>query len=391
MRSKCNETVLCSVCKGSDHPSALHKDPDNTSLAVESHEGKRLPVVSYSCTQICGKPFNTSKSCAKIVKALVYPKQKRDLIYSIIDDQSSNTLATSIFFDCFNEYGPDHLYTLKSCSGESVNSGSKACGYVIESCDQSQVFRLPDIIECNEIPQNRSEIPSPEVAAFYPHLSDITHYIPTIDNHISIELLIGRGLIDTHIVLDQRVGVPLGEKLPLGWVLIGNFCLGTVHEQTVVTDNKTAILANGRPTYLGPCDSSFCVKDDPVFKQTTYDESEGLLLEDQAFLDTMDSGFQMSACGKWTAPLSFRTCRPILHNNREAAMKRAISFKNSLIHNPTKAAHVRGFTQKILDRQHAEPVTVTTSNAEKWYLPLFSVYHPKKPNSVRVVSDFSAK
>lgn len=241
MRSKCNETVLCSVCKDSHHLSALHKDPDNTSLAVESHEGERLPAVSSSCTQICGKPFNTSKSCAKIVNALVYPKQKRDLaryIYCIIDDQSSNTLATSRFFDCFHEYGPDHLYTLKSCSGESVNSGRKACGYVIESCDQSQVFNLPDIIECNEIPQNRSEIPSPEVAAFYPHLSDITHYIPTIDNLISIELLIGRDLIDTHIVLDQRVGVPLGQKLPLGSVLIGNSCLGTVHEQTVVTVNK---------------------------------------------------------------------------------------------------------------------------------------------------------
>lgn len=139
---------------------------------------------------------------------------------------------------------------------------------MIESCDQSQVFNLPDIIECNEIPQNRSEIPSPEVAAFYPHLSDITHYIPTIDNLNTIELLIGRDLIDTHRVLDQRVGVPLGQKLPLGWVLIGNSCLGTVHEQTVVTVNKTAILANGRPTYLEPCDSSFCVKDDPVFKQT---------------------------------------------------------------------------------------------------------------------------
>lgn len=128
-----------------------------------------------------------------------------------------------------------------------------------------------------------------------------------------------------------------------------------------------------------------------MFRQKAYDESEGLSLEDQAFLDIMDSGFQMSECGKWTAPLPFRTCRPILHNNREAAMKRVISLKNSLIHNLTKAAHVREFMQKILDRQYAEPVPVTTSNAEKWYLPLFSVYHPKKPNSVRVVFDSSAK
>lgn len=122
-----------------------------------------------------------------------------------------------------------------------------------------------------------------------------------------------------------------------------------------------------------------------------FDECEGLSVEDQAFLDIMDSGFQMSASGKWTAPLPFRTCRPLLHNNREAAMKRAISFRNSLIHNQTKAEHVREFMQKILDRQHAEPAPMTVNNKEIWYLPLFSVYHPKKPNSVRVVFDSSAK
>lgn len=47
--------------------------------------------------------------------------------------------------------------------------------------------------------------------------------------------------------------------------------------------------------------------------------------------------------------------------------------------------------QKILDRQYAEPAPMTVNNKEIWYLPLFSVYHPKKPNSVRVVFDSSAK
>lgn len=102
-----------------------------------------------------------------------------------------NTLATSQFFDHFHEYGPDHLYTLKSCSGESVNSGRKARGYVIESCDRSRTFKQPDIIKCDEIPQNRDEIPSPEVAASYAHLRKIADNLPTVDEHVSIELIIG--------------------------------------------------------------------------------------------------------------------------------------------------------------------------------------------------------
>lgn len=156
IRTKCRETVLCSVCKATDHPSALHQD--SAALATgENHEGEKPQVISSSCTQICGKPANTSKSYAKIVKAIVYPELKPNharYLYCIIDDQSCNTLATSQFFDHVHEYSPDHRYTLKSCSGESVNSGRKARGYVIESCDRSRTFKQPDIIKCDEILHN---------------------------------------------------------------------------------------------------------------------------------------------------------------------------------------------------------------------------------------------
>ena len=119
MRSKCFETVLSSVCQGCDHPSALHTDVNIRLEASGTHERKKNPAIRTSCTQICGKTSNTSKSCARIVKAVIYPRQEPDSarhIYCIIDVQISNTLATSKFFDSFHEYGPEHQYTLKSCS-----------------------------------------------------------------------------------------------------------------------------------------------------------------------------------------------------------------------------------------------------------------------------------
>lgn len=129
-----------------------------------------------------------------------------------------------------------------------------------------------------------------------------------------------------------------------------------------------------------------------MFNKTAYDECEGLSLGDQAFVDIMDSGLQMSESGIWMALIPYRTCRLIFHDFRQAAMKRAISFKKSLIHNLTKATHYCESMQKILDRQNTEPVSETDSDTDKWYLPpFFSVYHLKKPNSVRVVFDSSAK
>ena len=49
--------------------------------------------------------------------------------------------------------------------------------------------------------------------------------------------------------------------------------------------------------------------------------------------------------------------------------------------------------QKIVDRQHASRVPadeLTGSPGKVWYLPHFDIYHPKKPNQVRVVFDCSA-
>ena len=46
---------------------------------------------------------------------------------------------------------------------------------------------------------------------------------------------------------------------------------------------------------------------------------------------------------------------------------------------------------KILDNNHAEVAPPLQENEERWYLPLFGVYHPKKPEQIRGVFDSSAK
>ena len=49
--------------------------------------------------------------------------------------------------------------------------------------------------------------------------------------------------------------------------------------------------------------------------------------------------------------------------------------------------------QKILERQHASRVPdneLTPTPGKVWYLPHFHVYHPKKPDQVRVVFDCRA-
>lgn len=49
------------------------------------------------------------------------------------------------------------------------------------------------------------------------------------------------------------------------------------------------------------------------------------------------------------------------------------------------------FMQKIFKAGHAEPALPLSEEQECWYLPIFGVYHPRKPGQVRAVFDSSAK
>jgi hypothetical protein len=46
----------------------------------------------------------------------------------------------------------------------------------VESLDESAQLEIPEIIECNDIPNNREEIPSRAVASNYPHMKDSTRF-----------------------------------------------------------------------------------------------------------------------------------------------------------------------------------------------------------------------
>ncbi|XP_022345684.2 uncharacterized protein LOC111113788 [Crassostrea virginica] len=388
--ANCKENVKCDICKGSSHPSALHVDMD-----PHVGEPSAAGTVRSACTQIDGNPCGTCRSCAKIVPVRVYQvnnPQRFRIVYALVDDQSSHSLATSQFFDYFLPGSFEYQYILSSCGGKIAMSGRRGHGFVIESLDRTHKLELSNVIECNEIPNNRDEIPFPAVAQKYPHLQEIASLIPTLMDDVEIELLIGRDVVTAHHILDQRLGegdVPIGQRLPLGWVIVGQVCTTDLHYADVVNVNKTFILPNGRPSVFKPCDSMFHIADNPFIK-TENDEKLAFSIEDKSFLRVMETGFKKEEDGHWSAPLPFRPNRPTLPNNKSQAMKRARSFDCSLQRDPLKRQHVLEFMDKIFTSGHAEKAPVIPPDQECWYLPMFGVYHPKKPNSIRVVFDSSA-
>ncbi|XP_071085479.1 uncharacterized protein [Haliotis cracherodii] len=292
--------------------------------------------------------------------------------------------------------------------GVVETSGRRGSGFVVESVDSGVSFDLPTVIECNSVPNQRDEIPTPDVALHYPHLVDIADDIPPVDESADILLLIGRDLIQAHHVYDHRIGpgkTPYAQKLPLGWVIIGESCIGKVHEPDIVNVKKAYLLKNGRTSLFKPCPNSFDLKINisqdilspeemlgrTVFEVTKNDDKPGLSVEDHEFLQIMDQEMYRGTSGNWVAPLPFKSPRLLLPNNKPQAIKRANTLDRSITKDAVKKKHMLDFMEKIFENKHAEIAPPLKSGEECWYLPLFGVYHPKKPNQVRVVFDSSAQ
>ena len=410
----CKTVIKCSHC-GRGHASAMHIDTNQfqTRYADGGEPPSKLEAVSSKCTTLCGDKF-IGKSCSKTLLVDVYPyghPEKAQRVYAIIDDQSNRSLGSQELFDKLQIHGKNTQYTLSSCSGRVTSQGRMAHALCVRNVTGDTEILLPPIIECDDIPNEVSEIPTPDVAKAYRHLQYLAKEIPDLDPRCRIQLLIGRDLPEAHHVLEQVVGkqgMPFAQKLTLGWVIVGEICLGKVHPPDVISVNKTTIMSDGRGTIYEPCQYSLNLKEnenkmnsissemskrdfrgDSVFTKTPEDDKVGLSVEDKQFLLLMKEEMKRDEDGFWTAPLPFKKDIQGIPNNRKLALRRAQLLDESLKKNPVKKAHFITFMAKVLESGAAEVAPMYTGG-NRYYLPLFGVYNSKKPDQIRGVFDSSA-
>lgn len=214
------------------------------------------------------------------------------------------------------------------------------------------------MLECDMIPEDRSEIPSPEVAKHHPHVKALSHKIHPVDPNAQILLLLGRDILRLHKVREQCNGpsnAPFAQRLDLGWVIVGDVCVSGTHKPVSVTVYKTNTLLNGRPSYLSPCSNVLQVKEKRInqvtdeiqnftdtcqTKQTdnlgdtffiTREDDERLApsQQDGQFLTIMQNEMYQDETNSWVAPF------PLLHPDNvyqttEQALKRLFTLKRSL-------------------------------------------------------------
>ncbi|XP_025752713.1 uncharacterized protein LOC109204590 [Oreochromis niloticus] len=428
----CHKNIQCRECRSENHPTALHPGPapwiSESSVTAREQGGEQgeeaSQAVTAKCTDICGTTVR-AKSCSKICLVRVYPAGQREKAvkaYVVLDEQSNKSLARTEFFELFGVTEGTAAYTLKTCSGVMETTGRRANNFIMESLDGKTHIPLPTLIECDMLPDDKSEIPTPEIARHYPHFKRVVDKIPAIDPSASILILLGRDVPQAHKVRERCNGphdAPYAQRLDLGWVIVGEVCLGRAHKPEFVNVYRCNVLSNGRTSLFDPCTNSLHIKEkldtpeqhrqflganaseilfdgkdglgEGVFQQTPHDNKPAMSVEDKLFLEIMDNEVFIDDSNSWVAPLPFRQPRRKLPNNRAQAVKRLLTLRHMLEKKLDMKEHMIAFMQKIFEAGHAEPVPPTTGEQECWYLPIFGVYHPRKPGQVRAVFDSSAK
>ena len=338
----CKLNVQCFECKSDRHNTALHPGPapwqqeadPASEHSGEEDEASPQSQVTNNCTKVCGEEL-TDRSCSKICLVKVFPaghREKAVKLYAIMDEQSNRSLVHPQFFDMFNDQSPSAPYTLITCAGVKQSAGRRASGYKVESLDGTVCVPLPSLIECNDIPNNREEIPIAEVALHYAHLRSVAHLIPDIDPQAPIMLLSGRDIIRVHKARKQVNGphnLPYAQKLGLGWVIVGTVCLGNVHRPRTISTFHTNTKELQRPTLLDACSNVFHVKEKfsktqtnsesptysenqpfcetdhlgcTVFRRTSDDNQVAPSIQDTMFMEIMDEGLRKDPNNSWVAP-----------------------------------------------------------------------------------------
>lgn len=186
MKRDCKVDIKCSECGSRFHCSALHTLKifvKSTQQHGGEDDNKRTVNIVNKCTDVCGSHIE-GKSCAKILPINVthidYPLTSLKA-YMILDGQSNRTLVRSEPLDYFDIHSTPKEYTLSSCSGKSLMSGRRANGFVIISLDRKSEICLPEVIECQGIPNSRNEIPTPDIIRHHPHLRRIMTELNPLD------------------------------------------------------------------------------------------------------------------------------------------------------------------------------------------------------------------
>ena len=288
----------------------------------------------------------------------------------------------------------------------------------MQRLDKRAQVELPKAYARQSIPSRRDQIPTPEIVEKWPHLHKPRDKIPPYEEGLEITLLIGCNCpkaIKPKEVIQGKSEEPYAVQTLLGWSIMGpvttsNTPLGdhalnsTCHRilaKEIVPgspDSQLSFVFNGKTKEIvNPSAISQIFEFDFIEHNNT--QRHGLSKEDRKFLQIAEERIHQCEDGHYKLPLPLKNEDIERPNNRDAALRRLNQLKRRF-ETRNNQKYPKDYVEfmkmmKMIDSGYAIKVPkiedVCSVQQERkrsvWYIPHHGVYHPKKPNKIRVVFD----
>lgn len=406
LAKKCRKRKTCTIC-GKLHPSALHGDikPQAQNHSIQS-------TATLFGNSICA--YKSSMIVPVYVSHSDNP-DKEHMVYALLDTQSDTTFILENSCTALGVSGVNVKLSLSTMYAENCIIDSKRVqGLQVRGIHSHDRIDLPVSFSRDFIPASKSHVPTPEIARSIPYLRHMENCFTPLQN-CEIGLLIGyncpKALTPREVVSDKGGG-PFAQRTDLGWGIMGVIGekLDVNVEDSIGISHR--IVACQVPDSLAYGDSMVGksvlfslrtkVKEvfDPVkvlkiLESDFSEQAEGqpISSDDKRFLEIMDSEVK-TVKGRYELPLPFKSSKPHLPDNRVQAEQRLKGLRRRLDNDSAYKSHYFTFMENLIAKGYAEKVPnsdIAGSTGQKWYIPHHGVYHPHKPNKVRVVFDCSAR
>ena len=120
----------------------------------------------------------------------------------------------------------------------------------------------------------------------------------------------------------------------------------------------------------------------------------GMCRNDHGFMNIVESSVKKTSDNHYEISLPARDSNLKMPNNRLQALNRMVHLKRKFQSNPKFRKDYKSFVAEIVEKGYARKVPnekLNRNDGRVWYLPHHGIYHPKKPNKIRVVFDCSAE
>lgn len=418
----CRNRLTCTRCE-KQHPTCLHIErKENSGNKEKSLEGRRgnFGKESGNAANNATKEANCKKthSVASGLTSMILPvyvsrldcPEKETLVYALLDTMSDTTFITTPCAQQLNAASSPTCLRLTTITDQSVDvKCHKYANLAVRGYHSRERIPLPTSYSRDVIPVSRSHIPTPASIEYLPHLRSIqSHLVPELP--IPVGLLIGYNCPAALAPVSSIVGPsdqPFAVETVLGWSVVGGSSfteefdsMSTRHAHQIIAlptlaphpegSTKVSITLQARTREVSPTEVLQLMERDFMDNTSCADTPQSH--EDRQFIKILTEGIEKRPDGHYEMPLPFKTTNPTLPNNRKAALHRALSLCNKLQQKPVYKKHYTEYMNQIIAQGEAEKVPLEElSTKQQWYIPHHGVYHPKKPDKLRIVFDCSAR